>query len=494
MKVLTAAEMRRVDRLTMERGIPEPILMENAGHRVVEYLTKRWPDVAKERILVLCGKGNNGGDGFVVARQLFTRFKPASLHVAATHPDDDSDSLHMLLACGCPVYDSITQDMRGATLVIDALLGTGISGAARGIALEWIREINHGFPHAKVLAVDLPSGMDSDSGVSEGEVARADACVTFTGLKVCHALPPNCDACGEVTVGKIGSPDEYMADSLLHLTEPADFGRLLGPRKVDTNKGDYGHVLVVGGAEGKTGAAEMAGIAALRAGAGLTTVACSGGRFRNPELMTEALPSSWADLEPLTHRKRVIAIGPGLGMAGWAVSLVRETVTNAKEPLVIDADGLNALAGYEWQAGDRVRVLTPHPGEMSRLLGVPIAKIQESRVDSARAFAQRTGAIVVLKGYRTVVARPDGRCWINATGSPALAKGGTGDVLTGLIAGMLAQYPDDNYDAIMGAVYLHGLAGQHAAADKFDKCVLATEILDYLPEAMRECARVSHNL
>ena len=162
-----------------------------------------------------------------------------------------------------PVYDSITQDMRSATLVID-LLGTGISGAARGIALEWIREINHGFPHAKVLAVDLPSGMDSDRGVSEGEVARADACVTFTGLKVCHALPPNCDACGEVTVGKIGSPDEYMADSLLHLTEPADFGRLLGPRKVDTNKGDYGHVLVVGGAEGKTGAAEMAGIAALR--------------------------------------------------------------------------------------------------------------------------------------------------------------------------------------------------------------------------------------
>lgn len=492
MKVLTAAEMRNVDRLTVERGIPEPILMENAGHRVVEYLTRRWPDLSQERIVILCGKGNNGGDGFVVARQLFTRFKPASLHVAATHPEDDCKALAMLRACGCPVYDSITQDMRGATIVVDALLGTGISGVARGAALEWIRAVNTGFPLAKVLAVDLPSGMDSDSGRSEGEVARADACVTFTALKICHALPPNCDACGDVVLGKIGSPDEYMSASQLHLTEPADFTHLLGPRQRDTNKGDYGHVLVVGGAEGKTGAAEMTGVAALRAGAGLVTVACSAGYFRHAELMRESLPSSWSDLEPLTRRKRVIAIGPGLGTADWAVTLVRETVTNAKEALVIDADGLNALAGYEWHCGDRVRVLTPHPGEMSRLLGIAIGDVQNRRVESARDFARRTGAAVILKGYRTVVAFPDGGSWINPTGSPALAKGGTGDVLTGLIAGMLAQYPNESRAAVLAAVYLHGLAGQRAADDRFEKCLLATEILDYLPEAMRECARVSH--
>lgn len=494
MKVLTAAEMRAVDQRTEEIGISGPILMENAGHRVIEYISTHWTVLSRERVVVLCGKGNNGGDGFVIARQLFTRFRTKSLHIVATHPNDDSAPLRMLRAVGCPVYDSITQAMHGATLVIDALLGTGLKGSARDKALDWIREINTGFPNAKVVAVDVPSGMNSDTGVSEGEIARADACVTFTAPKICHVLPPNCDTVGDLVVAAIGSPAGLMADISLHLSEAADFSHLLGLRERDSNKGDYGHVLVVGGAEGKGGAAEMTGLAALRIGAGLTTVASSRTRLSIPELMAEKLPSSWSQLEPLTHRKRVLAIGPGLGTEDWAVSLVRDTVSNAKQAMVIDADGLNALAGHSWEAGGHFRVLTPHPGEMSRLLKRPIEQIQGSRLESAREYARDHGAVVVLKGYRSVIAFPDGRAWINPTGSPALAKGGTGDILTGLIAGMLAQYPDDRDAAVLAAVYLHGLAGQKAAGVKHERCVLATEVLDFLPEAMRECTAISDKL
>jgi ADP-dependent NAD(P)H-hydrate dehydratase / NAD(P)H-hydrate epimerase len=494
MKVLTATQMGEIDRRTEAAGIPELVLMENAGHRVVEFLTERWPILSKHRIVVLCGKGKNGGDGLVIARQLFTRFRPKSLHVVTTHPDSDSDALRMLRACGCPVFDSITQEMRAATLVIDALLGTGLKGPARSDAAAWIREINTSFPHAKVIAVDVPSGMNSDSGTSDGDVARADVCVTFTALKVCHALPPNCDRMGDVVLGKIGSPEALMSGVQLHLSNPADFARLLQPRPSDSNKGDYGHVLVAGGAEGKSGAAEMCGLAALRAGAGLSTVASSASRFRTPELMAESLPQSWNALEPMLHRKRVLAVGPGLGTADWAVSLVRDALRNAKQSMVIDADALNVLSGYEWKSEGRYRVLTPHPGEMSRLLDTSIDDIQKNRVDTARDYARQRDCVVVLKGYRSIVAFPDGRAFINPTGSPALAKGGTGDILTGLIAGMLAQYPDDKDAAVLSAVYLHGLAGQYAARELSERCVLATDVLDHLPEAFRECARVSDTI
>jgi ADP-dependent NAD(P)H-hydrate dehydratase / NAD(P)H-hydrate epimerase len=491
MKVLTAAQMGEVDRRTEEAGIPNSILMENAGHRVVEFILQRWPILSKHRIVVLCGKGNNGGDGFVIARQLFTRFRPKSLHVATTHPENESDALRMLRACGCPVYDSITEEMRGATLVIDALLGTGLKGPARDKAAEWIREINSSFLNAKVIAVDVPSGMDSDSGTSNGEVARADVCVTFTALKVCHATPPNCDRMGGVIIGKIGSPEALLSNVQLHLSHPDDFRSLLQPRKLDSNKGDYGHVLIVGGAEGKSGAAEMCGLAALRAGAGLSTVASSAPKLTIPELMGDKLPHSWKELEPLLHRKRVLAIGPGLGTSESAVSLVRDALRNAKEPVVVDADALNVLAGYEWNCDGRFRVLTPHPGEMSRLQDTSIDEVQNNRLSTALAYSRKRNCVVVLKGYRSIIAFPDGRAFINPTGSPALAKGGTGDILTGLIAGMLAQYPDQKDAAVLAAVYLHGLAGQYAARETSERSVLATEVLDYLPEAMHECARVS---
>jgi NAD(P)H-hydrate epimerase len=489
MKVLTAAEMRDVDRRTMDLGIPGPILMENAGCRAVEFMVKRFGPLSGEHVVVLCGKGNNGGDGYVIARQLFTRFRLARLDVVAVF-DEDSEPRRMLDACGCAVATEIAPAMRHATIIVDAVLGTGVAGAARGRALECIREINHGFPGARMLAVDVPSGMNTDSGESEGEVARADATFTFTAPKLCHVLSPNCDRVGEWAVGHIGSAASLMEHVKLHVSEPADFRALLGARERDANKGRYGHVLVVGGAPGKTGAAEMAGVSALRAGAGLVTVASSAERLGTLELMTAPLPKSIEDLPP---RMNVIALGPGLGGDSNAVALARSLAVGAPQSMVIDADGLNALAGLDWRA-NTVRVLTPHPGEMSRLTGKTVAEVQADRLAIARAYAAEHNCIVVLKGYRTVIALPDGRAWVNPTGTPAMAKGGTGDVLAGMIAGLLAQFPDEPERAVIAGVYLHGLAGPFGARLWGEHAMLATEMLDFLPEAIRDCKNVPDEL
>jgi NAD(P)H-hydrate epimerase len=474
MKVLTSAEMREVDRRTIEQGISGEILMENAAHRVVELLVARFSPLSEQRIVILCGKGNNGGDGLAIARILRSRFSPAVLDVVKTEGGQ------------------ITPAMQNATLVIDALLGTGLAGPARGTALHFIRAINTGFPLAKVVAVDIPSGMSSDSGMSEGEIARADYTVTFTAPKVGHVLPPNCDRLGEFTVGQIGSPPKLYANAKLHLAEPADFRHLLKPRERDSNKGKYGHVLVVGGAQGKSGAAEMAGLAALRMGAGLVTVASSAERLYTLELMTDSLPQSYDALLRTAKRATLLAVGPGLGTEPHFVEMARRTIADADYPAVYDADGLNAISGFDWKAPEgALRILTPHPGEMSRLAQKSVADVQADRLSTALTYAAAHNCILVLKGHRTVIALPDGRAWINPTGSPALAKGGTGDILTGLIAGMAAQFPSDANNAVIAAVYLHGLAGELAEAALTDKCVLATDLLSYVPEATRACTAVS---
>jgi hydroxyethylthiazole kinase-like uncharacterized protein yjeF len=498
MKVLTAAEMREVDRRTIEMGMPGIVLMENAGHRVVEFLERRFAPLAAQRIVVMCGKGNNGGDGMVIARQLFTRIRPQCLCVILfAKPEelkgDAATNYRMLEVAGCPVKREITADARMATLVIDALLGTGITGPAAGAMLEGIREINGGFPLAKVVAVDIPSGMPTDSGNPVGEFARADATVTFTAPKPAQVLPPNCDHVGELAVGAIGSPEHLYEHITLAVIEPAMFRALLSPRPPGGHKGTFGHALVVGGSIGKTGAPSMSGIAALRAGAGLVTVASAAAALPQisghaPELMTAALEET--TLEALAEGKTVLAMGPGLGRTAETEDLV-ERALKLEMPLVIDADALgNGIRGTP----DRVRVLTPHPGEMSRLTGKPASEIQRDRVGAARAFATERQLTLVLKGQRTVIAFPDGRAWINPTGTPALGTGGTGDVLTGLISGFLAQSPNHPDRAVAAAVYLHGLAGEIGARALGEKCLIATDILKYLPQAMEECAAVSHVL
>jgi ADP-dependent NAD(P)H-hydrate dehydratase / NAD(P)H-hydrate epimerase len=402
-----------------------------------------------------------------------------------------AENLRMLTACGCPFSREITSEMRLATVVIDALLGTGIRGPATGSTLELIRQINTGFPLAKIVAIDIPSGMPSDSGFPVGESVRADFTVTFTALKVSQALPPNCDRMGEITVVPIGSPAELLDGISLALVEREQFRPLLAPRDRGGHKGDYGHVLVIGGALGKTGAAAMTGLAALRSGAGLVTVACSEPNLSAiaPELMTAPLPDA-STVDAIAAGKDVIALGPGLGAETGLVALARAMVAARPEPMVVDADALNALAGSDWSAGGKLRVLTPHPGEMSRLSGKTVAAIEADRTRAARSLATEKKVLVVLKGERTLIAFADGKVWINPTGTPALATGGSGDILTGLIAGFLGQFPNQPELAVAAAVYLHGLSGELGAAAKGEKSLIATDLLEFLPAAIHACANL----
>ena len=505
MKVLTAAQMREVDRRTIEMGIPGVVLMENAGHRVVELLAAKFAPLAAHRIVILCGKGNNGGDGMVVARQLLTRIHPRALHVVLlAAPEelkgDAAANYRMLQVCGCAVEREIPAEARLATIVVDALLGTGINGPAAGAMLAGIREINGGFPLARVVAVDIPSGMPSDSAILP---ANRRARITRSPSRPPNRLTssrPIAMLCGELHVAPIGSPPAlYDADDsvCLSLVQPAMFGVTLAPRPHSGYKGTFGHVLAIAGSHGKTGAAAMCGMAALRAGAGLVTVASEESAIpviagHAAELMTATLDPD--GLAAIVENKDVIAIGPGLGGAPETVAMVRRAFAEIDKPMVTDADALNALASSDWSGAGKLRVLTPHPGEMARLAGKPIAAIMAARISAARDMATARQAIMVLKGERTLIAFPDGRVWINPTGTPAMGTGGTGDILTGMIAGLLGQFPDQAAEAIAAAVYLHGLAGELGAAALGEKCLTATDLLHYLPAALEECARLPHRL
>lgn len=499
MKILTADEMREVDRRTIELGIPGIVLMENAGQRVVELLERRYSPLSEQRVVVFCGRGNNGGDGFVIARQLLTRFRPRRLDVIvagdpAELKGDAAANYRMFLVAGGAVVREIPEEARAATLVIDALLGTGIQGPAAGIFAEWIGEINEGFPAARIVAVDIPSGLPHAPAV------RAHHTVTFVAPKIDQVLWPQYESCGELVVGAIGAPDYLLDSAALALSEPAEFGELFGPRPANSNKGMYGHVLVVAGGRGKTGAAAMTGFAALKAGAGLVTVASAESAVPqiaaySPELMTAPLDETeggaitngaFTAVRELVVGKDVVAVGPGMGTYRLTVDLVRRMFNELDSPMVVDADGLNALARSEFRGPGALRVLTPHPGEMSRLCGVSTEEVQAGRLGIARRFASERNVVVVLKGDRTIIAFPDGRAWINPTGAPALATGGTGDILTGMIAGLLAQFPDRVPEAIAAAVWLHGRAGEIGARELGEKPFVATDILRYLPLAIRE--------
>ncbi|MBI4909221.1 MAG: NAD(P)H-hydrate dehydratase [Acidobacteria bacterium] len=504
MKVLTAAEMRHVDHLTIEGGIPGIILMENAAHRVVEFLERRYSPLATQRIVVLCGKGNNGGDGLAIARILYTRFRPIALDVVLTAPPEEyrgdaAVNLQMLKACGMACHRDITAPMHRATLVLDAVLGTGLKGPAEGRPLEFIQAINTGFPDARIIAVDLPSGMNSDEAGTDWPMARADACVTFTAPKICHALAPNCDRFGELHIGPIGSPDTLVAANSalwLSLIEPRWLTPLFQPRPRAGHKGNFGHALIIGGSVGKTGAAAMAGMAALRAGAGLATVASSkeaipGIAARCPELMTEPLTGGYAAVTALSHRKAVLAVGPGLGASAETAALVRDIYAQHPLPVVLDADAITCLAGFDTLPA-AVRVLTPHPGEMATLTGSTIDAVQSNRVQAARNAAIARHSIIVLKGQRTLIAFPDGRVWINPSGTPAMGTAGSGDILTGLTTGLIAQFPAQLELSVAAAVWLHGRAGELGAVALGEKSLIATDLLRYLPEAIRELARLAH--
>ncbi len=515
MKIVTAAEMREIDRVTAERfGAPSLTLMENAGRAVAEFVLRSHS--GDQRILILCGKGNNGGDGFVVGRLLRERGKPVQLILLADPAELKGDAAVMYGKLPMPaIIVRSSEELKGegvldllsSDIVVDAILGTGFKPPVTGLYADAIAAINAS--KAKVIAVDIPSGAEADAmSPQQGTIARADLIVTFTAPRPAHVFGMLTG--GTAYVADIGSPAEAIVSSLhLNLIHPRDYASFIGPRPAESNKGNYGHVLVIGGSLGKAGSVAMAGMAALRAGAGLSTVATAKSVLPtvagfHPELMTVPLPetdfgtiatSAGVKVEELLKTMTVAAIGPGISRDPHTATLVRSLVAHHKAPIVVDADGLNAFEGQtkELNGSGRTLVITPHPGEMARLVGCSIADVQKDRLGVARQFAREHELIVVLKGHRTLVVQPDGEAWVNTTGNPGMSTGGTGDILTGMVAGMIAQNRKNVTMAVCAAVHLHGLAGDVMRDIVGEHSLVATDLLRGLPDAFERARAAADN-
>ena len=515
MKIVTAAEMREIDRVTTERfGVPSLTLMENAGRVVAEYVL--CAHSSDQKIPVLCGKGNNGGDGFVVGRLLHDRGKPVQVILLADPAELKGDAAVMYGKLPSPpLIVRASEELKGervrellsADIIVDAILGTGFKPPVSGLYADAIAAINAS--KAKVVAVDIPSGADADAmAPQQATIARANEIVTFTAPRPAHVFSSLTK--GPTYVAQIGSPPEAIVSSLhLNLIHPRDFAALIGPRPANSNKGLYGHALVVGGSVGKAGSVAMAGMAALRAGAGLSTIATAKSALPtvagfHPELMTVPLPetdagtiatSAGVKIEELLKTMTVAAIGPGISRDPHTATLVRSLVAHHKTPMVVDADGLNAFEEHtkELNGRDRTLVITPHPGEMARLVGCSITDVQKDRLGVARRFAAEHELIVVLKGYRTLVVQPDGEAWVNMTGNPGMSTGGTGDILTGMVAGMIAQNRKNVTMAVCAAVHLHGLAGDVMRDIVGEHSLVATDLLRGLPDAFERARAAAEN-
>lgn len=512
MQVLTAAEMRACDERTVEQfGVSWQELMENAGSAVAAFVLREIPEAM--RITVLCGKGNNGGDGLVAARHLDSAGKQINVVMLSPpeqlrgEPRAAYDNLPQTLQKSARLL-AVEEDLDRAAfrecfqetdLFVDAIFGTGFHPPLRGVATALRAKLAD--CSASVVSVDLPSGWDADSTGMHAEAFRSNAVITFTAPKFAHVFGELTR--GPVAVAPIGSPEEAIV-SLANLYWSGRSHEIVEqPRALDGNKGRFGHVLVVGGSVGKAGAPSMASLAALRTGAGLVTAAIPRGILGTvagftPDLMTIPLEEtaggdiSRNNLEPERRENMlrgisVLAVGPGIGRAPETAEFVRELVRQTDLPTVLDADGLNAFEGraQEIDGHNRTMVLTPHPGEMARLMGCTVAEVERDRQTAARNFATQHQVTLVLKGWRTLVAQPDGSIAVNTSGNPAMAKGGTGDVLTGIVAALIAQFPDRIQEAVECAVWLHGFAADCFVRTHDEHTMLATDILDYLSEAMR---------
>ncbi len=527
MKILTTAEMRETDRMTIDRGTLSTTLMENAGRATAAFVQRQ--QSAWSCVTVLCGKGNNGGDGCVAARLLaedgwivtvLLLCQPDALTGDAAEVfkelREDAPYVKVVVAESEASLDSeeACEAFTSAELFLDAVLGTGFKPPLRGVAVAVRKKLAD--LKTPVIAVDLPSGWDADSiEQSSPDAFRASAVVTFTAPKLAHVFghltAP--DTAGPVVVAPIGSPEDTIRSSTKMVWSGSSKAVAEAPRPINSNKGKFGHALLIGGAWGKAGAPSMAALAALRAGAGLVTAGVPLSIVNTvasvtPELMIHPLfetardgahggSVSRANLDPATldvmlKKITVLAIGPGLSTEPEAAEFARGIVERTQLPIVVDADALNAFEGrsHELNGVGRTMVLTPHPGEMARLTGLTVKDVEADRVGVARSFATEHHLTLVLKGWRTLVAHPDGTIAVNTTGNPSMAKGGSGDILTGIIAAMLAQFPHQAADAVNAAVYLHGLAADFAVRDQEEHTVLATDTVAHLGQAFR--ARVKN--
>jgi ADP-dependent NAD(P)H-hydrate dehydratase / NAD(P)H-hydrate epimerase len=534
MKALTAQQMRETDRLTTERyGISSLQLMENAGAAIAEYLWTTYPGLHARSVVILCGKGNNGGDGFVIARRLRERgvaphvilfADPAAVHGdAATNlkswQQQMGDLRVVTVVTSVAEWKTARAAVADADLVVDALLGTGLKGPVEGLLAQVVADVNvastrsrarAGSRRLHVVAVDMPSGLASDGQDYGGPIISAEATVTLTAPKIGQLVSPRADCVGKLVVRQIGTPPALLEDDArltLHWLEPGELLNearglpLIRPR--DAHKGNFGHALIAAGSLGKSGAAVLAGRAALRAGAGLVTVATpldvlpivAAGM---PEFMTAPLITGTARKKTPSHGafagllrdKSVLAMGPGLGTSPETQKWIRKVVATTELPLILDADGLNAFASRPDELKSRKTphlAITPHPGEMARLLGIKSADVQSRRLEVAREAAARWRAFVILKGFHTILATPDGRAFINTNGNPGMAKGGTGDVLTGILAGLTAEFGIESWERVLGlGIYLHGLAADLAAARVGEIPLIATELIEAMPVAFAQ--------
>jgi len=512
-KLLTADEMRCMDSFAINTaGIPGIVLMENAGRSVVdtieEYFEPEWP----LHVAIFCGKGNNGGDGFVVARHLEQRGYTTVTYLLARLEDLEGDArvnaeiaraigLDIREAADADAVAGLPFDPRDFDLAVDAIFGTGLTSAVGGHYLTAIDLINSsGLP---VVAVDLPSGVNADSGVLLGPAVEADLCVTFAYPKVAHVMPPAEVLCGDVVVADISIPPCGEGHELkTYLLTDEAVAPLIQPREANSHKGTFGHLLVAAGSMGKGGAAAMVGKSALLSGAGLVTVGVPislTGILETAVLETMTVPLSQAEggvlaydalesILALLGDKTALAFGSGTGVAEETVRLFHELVQRVGVTMVIDADGVNAFAGQaEKLRSEKAEVIiTPHPGEMARLLGIGNDDVQADRIGVARKLATDNGIIVVLKGYRTVVAEPGGAVYVNMSGNPGMATAGSGDVLTGMIAGLAAQRDVTPLEAAVIGVFVHGLAGDIAADVLGEVSLIAGDIMDAIPAAFQE--------
>ncbi|MZG53247.1 MAG: NAD(P)H-hydrate dehydratase [Nitrospinae bacterium] len=506
--VLTAEQMRAMDQWAIEEmGIPGVVLMENAGTAIVRRLQEIFPDLPAKKIIIFCGKGNNGGDGFVIARHLSQLGANAAVLLAGTLVELKGDAKTNALSAEnleIPIQElnpeninKFDHKLRHADIFVDALFGTGLSKPVTGFLETVINKINQ---HEKyTVSVDINSGIDSDSGKLIGPHVLSDITFALASMKQSHLLHPSAGAMKKVEVLDIGIPERDDKNVQIHLLEEEDIKSIFQPRQPDAHKGSYGHVLVLAGSRGKTGAAGLTALAALRSGCGLCTLAlpetCQKAFELHPmEVMTVPLPETASGSlsikakEPilkLLEGKSIAAMGPGLTTDPETVELIGEILPLIQCPLVLDADALNALEkNIDWLDNVKSAVLTPHPKEMSRLTGMSTQEIQEDRIGVTTRFAQKHSLVLLLKGAPSLIGTPDGNVYINPTGNPGMATGGSGDVLTGIIAGLAAQNISLKNASLAGA-YIHGYTGDLFAESESQTNLIAGDLLRNLPDALK---------
>jgi hydroxyethylthiazole kinase-like uncharacterized protein yjeF len=512
MKVATAEIMRKLDRKASEEfGISGLVLMENAARGTVSAMFRHFPDLLTKRVGILAGRGNNGGDAFVVARYLLNRGLVCQVYLLTAKEEvkgDAAANLEILKRMGADIIEILNPEAWEAQrakiaekeILVDGILGTGLKGPVKGFFRKIIDFVNSlGLP---VVSIDIPSGLDADSGQVLGTCIQACMTVTFGLAKRGLLVQPGAQYCGRLVIVDISLPKPSIEAETIKdfLIEGSEFLPFLLPRNPDAHKGEFGHLLVLSGSPGKTGAAAMVCQAAIRVGTGLVTLGLP--KSLNPimeakltEAMTEPLPETkdhtlglpaLQRITELYSRKNALAIGPGLSLHPETARLIQRMVRSADLPAVIDADGLSAFVGKIdlIKKNRKGLILTPHPGEMARLLGVSVPEVQQNRIEVARKFAQENRLILVLKGARSIVAGPEGDIFINPTGNPGMASGGMGDVLTGMVGGFLAQgFPP--LEAAKLGVYLHGLVGDFVACQKGERGMAATDLIEETPKILR---------